>query len=454
MGTFEITDNQASPNRTFASKYTDYNWTVPENDNLIATQAVTYSFTGNELTAVRSNAGFTLTEQIWWRERDLFDDNTIKRTRATYLFKADGTTVIYAPPNFNTTNGENTDFGSEGSTAEYYGWLNRPNNIHNYTTDELWLTNGGLGGGAVRNARTGTEGPGYALNLQFANPTLPTLAGATNYRLMTFDSADGTDFTVAAANASGYSLLSASSADLVYDSATDDVTFDPNTTFVPVYTDGEGAAGVDVGSGVAWSIQRVSDGKMFYLTGYTYSQVPLGVSDLPDGQSTTVSGGSIQVGSGALWLMFETDGESVGFLIVGEDGSGGSGGSGGSISGVAWGDTNADGIRDPGEPLLSGMQVNLLDEFDTVIDSRLTGPDGSYGFFLLGEGTYRIEFVPGSAGFTTQDKDQNQHDDVDSDVDQSTGWTIQLLLAANENLLNIDAGYLGTGSGGSGGSGA
>ena len=41
LGTFEITDT-ANPNHTWASPYTDYANTVPENDNIVATQAATY----------------------------------------------------------------------------------------------------------------------------------------------------------------------------------------------------------------------------------------------------------------------------------------------------------------------------------------------------------------------------------------------------------------------------
>ena len=54
-----------------------------------------------------------------------------------------------------------------------------------------------------------------------------------------------------------------------------------------------------------------------------------------------------------------------------------------------------------------------------------------------------------SPGFTTQDKDQNQFDTVDSDVD-SSGVTMPVILGPDQELLNIDAGLLAASSGGSG----
>ena len=146
---------------------------------------------------------------------------------------------------------------------------------------------------------------------------------------------------------------------------------------------------------------------------------------------------------GTVWLQITynraspDDTNDVILEVVGDPGSGGSGG---SISGVAWEDTNADGIRDPGEPLLSGVAVTLHDEMG-AIETVFTEPDGSYVFSGLGAGNYWVEFFPGAMGFTTQDKDQNQYDSVDSDVDQ-TGFTAQLILDPDEDLLNIDAGYL------------
>ncbi len=322
LGTFEITDTSANPNHSWASPYTDYSNTVPDNDNLVATQLATYRFSKGELAAVRAAGGLKLTESLWWRDRGIFDDTTIKRATVSHTFVADGTTVIYAPPNFNTTNGEWTDddlISTEGTTIEHYGWLNDPDSLANYKSRELWMTNGAIGLGVARGARAGTAGVGYAMNLKFADPSLPPLPGGTeNHRIYAFHSNDGIDFQVTAANATGYSLLAASSSALVVDSTGNDLIVDPATGFTSAYHNGTAGQGVWGGAGPAasWVIANASTGAKSYLTGTMESQVPAGLASIFNGQTGTVSGSSIAAGTGALWLFFETEGETVGFLIT------------------------------------------------------------------------------------------------------------------------------------------
>ena len=67
METFEITDTSAAPNHTWSSPYHNYDNTVPQDDNIVATQAVTYRFTKPELAAVRGNGGLKITDLLWWR---------------------------------------------------------------------------------------------------------------------------------------------------------------------------------------------------------------------------------------------------------------------------------------------------------------------------------------------------------------------------------------------------
>ena len=50
-----------------------------------------------------------------------------------------------------------------------------------------------------------------------------------------------------------------------------------------------------------------------------------------------------------------------------------------SLSGMVWYDLDADGVPGPGEPGVPGISVRLIGE-RTMIDSVVTGPDGSYRF--------------------------------------------------------------------------
>jgi len=110
-----------------------------------------------------------------------------------------------------------------------------------------------------------------------------------------------------------------------------------------------------------------------------------------------------------------------------------------------WYDVNADGIQDVGEPGLGGVTVTAtfygLDGAvgggDDVVRATVTSPDGSYVFGDLPEGTYRVEVdaatLPG--GMTpTFDRDGTQ--------DGST----EVVLPADGSILDVDFGYVGTGS--------
>jgi hypothetical protein len=50
-----------------------------------------------------------------------------------------------------------------------------------------------------------------------------------------------------------------------------------------------------------------------------------------------------------------------------------------ALSGLVWYDLNADGAPGPGEPGIPGISVRLIGR-RTMIDSAVTGPDGSYRF--------------------------------------------------------------------------
>ncbi|MGB7001330.1 MAG: SdrD B-like domain-containing protein, partial [Halobacteriota archaeon] len=70
-----------------------------------------------------------------------------------------------------------------------------------------------------------------------------------------------------------------------------------------------------------------------------------------------------------------------------------------SISGIKFNDLNGNGVKDPGEPGLSGWTINLEQPAGTVIKSTTTAADGSYTFTYLDPGTYTVseELQPGWA---------------------------------------------------------
>ena len=110
----------------------------------------------------------------------------------------------------------------------------------------------------------------------------------------------------------------------------------------------------------------------------------------------------------------------------------------GTISGLAFTDSNGDGLRGSAEPLLAGITVRLLNGAGTTLATALTGAGGSYGFTGLAPGQYQVEFTaPPGASFTGQDRGTN--DALDSDVSAS-GRTAPISLASGETLANVSAG--------------
>lgn len=132
------------------------------------------------------------------------------------------------------------------------------------------------------------------------------------------------------------------------------------------------------------------------------------------------------------------------------------------ISGVAWLDSNKDGIMDDSEPKLSGIKVSLIDKKtnEIAIDARgkavaPVGTDngGKYKFSDLPEGNYSVVFV-GDTGFNMSNHDVTVKDksgvsykktsnvdgsyDVDNKLEKATISTVSL-----PNIKNVTIyGYL------------
>lgn len=111
-----------------------------------------------------------------------------------------------------------------------------------------------------------------------------------------------------------------------------------------------------------------------------------------------------------------------------------------SIGNLVWEDLDGDGIRDQGEPGVSGVTVRLLDGGGNQVASTTTNGSGEYGFANLTPGTYSVKVdIPG--GFLSSPRDQGSDDTVDSDIDAS-GSMAQTTLTSGESDMRWDAGLV------------
>ncbi|MFC7694030.1 SdrD B-like domain-containing protein [Paeniroseomonas aquatica] len=109
-----------------------------------------------------------------------------------------------------------------------------------------------------------------------------------------------------------------------------------------------------------------------------------------------------------------------------------------SISGLAFTDSNGDGIQGSGEAGIASQTVQLLNAAGTVIASTTTGSNGAYSFTGVTPGTYAVQFTAvAGASFTAQDVGSN--DAVDSDVG-ATGRTAAITLSSGGSAANVSAG--------------
>ncbi len=64
-----------------------------------------------------------------------------------------------------------------------------------------------------------------------------------------------------------------------------------------------------------------------------------------------------------------------------------------AVGDYTWIDANTNGMQDPGEPVLPGVQVELLDELGAVVATTKTDARGFYKFDNLAAGTYQLRFT-------------------------------------------------------------
>ena len=110
-----------------------------------------------------------------------------------------------------------------------------------------------------------------------------------------------------------------------------------------------------------------------------------------------------------------------------------------AIGDKVWLDKNANGVQDAGEAGIAGVTVKLLDSTGTVVGTSTTDANGNYQFSNLTPGDYAVQ-VAAPTGYFVSPKDQGGNDTTDSDIDPTTGKTINTTLSAGETDPTWDAG--------------
>ena len=107
-----------------------------------------------------------------------------------------------------------------------------------------------------------------------------------------------------------------------------------------------------------------------------------------------------------------------------------------------WLDTNSNGVQDSGESGVAGVTVDLLNAAGTsTLAVTTTNASGLYSFTNLAAGTYEVKFVAAN-GNTFTLAGQGANTGADSNANVTTGITSQIVLAAGQTDLTIDAGLV------------
>ncbi|MBZ0286600.1 MAG: carboxypeptidase regulatory-like domain-containing protein, partial [Anaerolineae bacterium] len=112
-----------------------------------------------------------------------------------------------------------------------------------------------------------------------------------------------------------------------------------------------------------------------------------------------------------------------------------------SIGDFVWRDADGDNVQDATEVGVAGVQVDLLNSGGAVIATTFADPDGFYSFTDLVPGDYAVQFTL-PAGYLFSLQDQGADDTLDSDVNITTGRTVNTTLLPGENDPTWDAGLV------------
>ena len=105
----------------------------------------------------------------------------------------------------------------------------------------------------------------------------------------------------------------------------------------------------------------------------------------------------------------------------------------GSIGNLVWIDKNQNGLQDPGEPGIEGVQVNLYKSGD-LNRTIASSPLGLYGFMPLPSGEYVVEFVlPSGYRFSPYRIGNGSNEATDSDANVTDGKTRLITIDLNSS---------------------
>ena len=105
----------------------------------------------------------------------------------------------------------------------------------------------------------------------------------------------------------------------------------------------------------------------------------------------------------------------------------------GSIGNLVWIDKNQNGLQDPGEAGIEGVQVNLYNPND-LNRTVATGVSGLYGFMPVGSGEYVVEFVlPDGYRFSPYRVGNGSNEATDSDANVTDGRTRLITIDLNSS---------------------
>ncbi|HRX29803.1 MAG TPA: SdrD B-like domain-containing protein, partial [Saprospiraceae bacterium] len=111
-----------------------------------------------------------------------------------------------------------------------------------------------------------------------------------------------------------------------------------------------------------------------------------------------------------------------------------------SIGNRIWHDINGNGIQDSNEPGIGGVLVQLLNANGIIIETTTTDGNGYYLFDNLYFGYYSLVFAT-PVGYEATFLNVGANDEIDSDINLTSGATELTYLAPGENDLTWDAGY-------------
>ena len=160
------------------------------------------------------------------------------------------------------------------------------------------------------------------------------------------------------------------------------------------------------------------------------------VSGVPSGTTSTYDLDGGDDATATLTLGDDQDRTDVDFGFAGSS----------TIGDFVWFDQNGDGLQDPGEPGLSGIDVQLVwagidgifGNADDVTTTDTTDASGGYSFTLLPAGSYEVSIDAGDLPLGM---------DASFDLDgPGTPNVANLILGANATNNDVDFGYVGTGS--------